>query len=738
MLRVFLLVCLSIALAKENFRAQGAPGTSNDTALEKCIIAGLCTNTTGCCNGHGICKFNGIASSCDCDIPTVCVSGWTRKYNSADNCLTIDATGCCDGSDKFFDGGCHLETDPERSAKGNLLKRMGNSLYSGDGTKDFQAPFDNPSTILTQIDLMVAELNDSSRGTTTTKGNMLGLGLLEFALKDIVDFVYNETDLTPSFYGKTYPKLKWQANTGKVVNGKAIPKQFENAATSVIDLGPLYDHTYRINVSTHISPYINVTVAVDYWNNVHHMSFEFLVVLRYYHAYHTYAARNLEEYFCGQNGIASQITNTCSNEASLGSKQNVLNWIYEQARRSTIRFSQAILEQGTLQILLINGTSNLGLWDSFFNSWFRTDTNPAIGNGPSGNPRASVRHHQEWAGDHTRVSLTQRAISGLDFLISMRNPNTNTAASDVLSNSACLPVPNSVAYDVIALARTPLRKYGSQVASQYKSDLALQFYRVAELGLASYKTHIGQLTNQTTTGVNDIITDYNVFRGSQIEANSTRKFNNIYSSVAVASIVPINDALIVDRSSYWHTDTTGFWTAQNYHPDSQYINLPEAYNYENCYQEDSACTATSTNAAAIVLGYHPDMSILRDDIFEENPAYYRSGGVTFSHPDPNGLLPSTHTFSDYSLKQSNLWRILPEVINPLFYQYDGLNTIAVKQAGSLERYLVNQLVDSIPTNIAWNDGQFDATCYRSDLMSPTCSRAASSIYDGGACTWVLT
>jgi hypothetical protein len=738
MLRVLLLVYLSFALAKENFRVQGTNGATTDQALEHCITDGKCTNETGCCNGHGICQYNGATTACACDNSTVCVP--IRLYNSADNCATINTTGCC--SNYFsLNGECHLPTgDPERGARGNLLKRLGGALYSGDGTQNFQAPFDNPATIVSQIDQFVAQLNDSSRGNTYTKGNMLGLGFLEFAAKDIVDFVVNETDLTPSFYGKTYPKLKWQANTGRTVNGKAIPKQFENNATAVIDLGPLYDRAQRITVSSYSTPYINLTQAVTYWDNIHHMSFEFLVVLKFYHAYHTYAARNLEEYFCGQNDITTAITNTCSIEGQggLGSKQNVLDWIYGQARRSTIRFSQAILEQAVLQILVINGNSIDGLWDSFFEQWFRGDTNPPIGTGPAGVTRSSVRQHQEWTGDKTRADLTQYLISGLDFLISMRNPNTNTSASNLALNSACLPIPNSVAYDVIALASTPLKKYGSQVSSQYKSDLALQFYRMAELGLASYKTHISQLTNQGTTTVSDISVDYNVFRGSQIESNSARQYNSIYASVAIASLVPINDVLIVDRSSYWHTDNNGRWTASQYHPDSQYISLPNAYNYENCYQTGGACTATSTNAAAVVLGYHPDMSILRYDIFEENAAYYRSAGVTFSNPDINGLVSSTYANSDYSLKQANLWRILPEVLNPLFYQYDGLNTLAVKQHGSIDRYIVNQLVDSIPTNIAWNDAQFDSTCFRADIMNGECSRATSSIYDVGACTWVLT
>jgi hypothetical protein len=632
-----------------------------------------------------------------------------------------------------------LETgDPERGAKGNLLKRIGGALYSGDGTQNFQAPFDNPATIVTQIDQMVAQLNDSSRGNTLTKGNMLGLGFLEFALKDIVDFAIsdNQTDLTPNFYGKTYRKLKWQTNTGRTTaSGNVIPKQFENVATAVIDVGPLYDYAPRINVSASKTPFINLTSAVAYWDGVHHMSFEFLVALRFYHAYHIYATRNLEEYFCGQNDLQTAISNTCSIEGSLGSKQNVLDWIFEQARRSTIRFSQAILEQAVLQILVISGSSTAGLWDTFFEEWFRRDADPPVGTGSTGTFKASVRQHQEWTGDQTRADLTQRLVSGLDFLISMRNPNTNTAASNLTLNSACLPIPNSVAYDVIALAYTPLKQYGSQVSSQYRSDLALQFYRVAELGLASYKTHIGQLTNQATTGVSDIVGDYNVFRGSQIEANSTRKYNNIYASVAIASIVPINDVLIVDRSSYWHTDATGIWTGIQYHPDSQYIKLPNS-NYGNCYQTGGTCTTTSTNAAAVVLGYHPDMSNLRDGDFEENPAFYRSVGVTFPQPDTFGLPPSTYEYEDYSVKQTMLWRILPEVLNPLFYQYDGLNSLAVKQAGSITNYLVNQLVDSIPTNIAWNDPIFDGTCYQQSLMSPTCSRATTSTYDGGACTWI--
>jgi len=340
----------------------------------------------------------------------------------------------------------------------------------------------------------------------------------------------------------------------------------------------------------------------------------------------------------------------------------------------------------------------------------------------------------------TRESLSHYMISGLDFLLSMRNPNFNTDAATLLSTTNCEGMPSGwwsqLAADVVNLTHTRLQRYGSRVNSAYKADLALQLYRSLELGLASYKTHIAGLTNAPS--VSDLTQDYNVYYGAQIESNSTRQYKSTMASVAMASIVPMSDVTMVEFTSYWHSDENGFWTGPQYHPDPQFITLP-CYDYTPyCYKDENGdCTTTSVNAAAVVLAYNEDMNILRNGMFEENAAVWRSQGCTF----PGPVAPVTPSTSqdplnpDYYERQAAIWPVIPEFVNTLFYQYDGLNTLAVKQAGSDVRYLPNQLSDSIPTNIGWLDVNYDGFCYQSTYMSPSCVRVDSSIWDNALCQW---
>jgi hypothetical protein len=356
----------------------------------------------------------------------------------------------------------------------------------------------------------------------------------------------------------------------------------------------------------------------------------------------------------------------------------------------------------------------------------------------------SVRLHSEWAGDVTRANLTQHLISGLDFLISLRNPNFNYSASSWLNNTNIEgfggTLPSALALDVVALTHTQLQRYGSKVASNYTADLALQLYRVGELGLASYKTHIGYLTNQSTTGVSDLSQDYNVYYGAQIESNRSRQYLNATASVAMASVVPINDVLIVDRVSYWAYDVNYFWTGANYHPDPQFITLP-AYDFQNCFNGcNQNVENVSSNAAMVVLGYNPEMDdCVTDDCYQvENDPYWRSSGVTNPQPDAAGIYaPSTYgtSYPDFNGRQSSMWRLASNFLNPLYYKYDGLNTLAVHYAGSTTRYLPNQLVDSIPLGIGWNDVNMDGFCYTPSLLASPITRAASDYWATPGCQW---
>jgi hypothetical protein len=358
----------------------------------------------------------------------------------------------------------------------------------------------------------------------------------------------------------------------------------------------------------------------------------------------------------------------------------------------------------------------------------------------------SVRLHQEWAGDVTRVNLTHHLISGLDFLITLRNPIFNYSASSWLNNTHIEgfagTIPSALAFDVVALTHTQLQQYGSKVASNYTADLALQLYRVGELGLGTYKTHIRCLTNQSTTGVSDLSQDYNVYYGAQIETNHSRQYMNATASVAMASVVPINDVLNVDRTSYWYSDTVNyFWQGMNYHPDPQFITLP-AYDFQNCFNGcNQSVENVSSNAAMVILGYNPEMDdCVTDDCFEmENTPMWRSPGCTFASPDTNGIsAPNVYNQAqgvDYTWRQNTMYRLVPEFLNTLYYKYDGLNTLAVHWSGSSVHYLPNQLVDSIPLSIAWSDPNFDGTCYTPSILTPTITRAASDVWETQVCAW---
>jgi hypothetical protein len=209
------------------------------------------------------------------------------------------------------------------------------------------------------------------------------------------------------------------------------------------------------------------------------------------------------------------------------------------------------------------------------------------------------------------------------------------------------------------------------------------------------------------------------------------------ASVAMASIVPISDVTIVERTSYWNADENGYWTGPTFHPDPQFITLP-ASGYQYCYQDSNGdCTTTSINAAAVVLGYNEDMNILRNGMFEEDAAVWRSQGCTFPGPQ-SPTNPSTSqdpVWPDFYERQAVIWPVVVELVNALFYQYDGLNSLAVKQSGSNVRYLANQIVDAIPTNIGFLDVNYDGLCYQPQFMTPSCLRVDSSIWDNGLCTW---
>jgi hypothetical protein len=366
-----------------------------------------------------------------------------------------------------------------------------------------------------------------------------------------------------------------------------------------------------------------------------------------------------------------------------------------------------------------------GFWDPTFNHWFRRDSGVSHGWGFMDQGFESVREGQEFTGDLIRTSFTHQLASGIDFFLSLRNPTINTSVGDLINNFPCDGiVPIAITADVIKYMHTKTQRYGSQIHSA--PDLALALYRANELGL-SYKAAVMELTGSPS--VSDLAEDLNIFYGSQVETNNARKYYDVTASVAMAATAPLSDVIMTVKTSYLHSDDSGFWTTISYHPDPQFFTLP-AYDFGNCYVASGDCTVTSKNAAAILLGYHPDMD------FMEVPEWTRSRGALFPSPMLGyGYMPNAQfdTYTDFQTRRDFQWSTLPEILNPMFYQYDGLGSLAYKQAASTSQYLPNQLVDSVLTDVGFF-GFFDGFCFETSFFDPTCSREDAS-RDSGLCLW---
>jgi len=288
-------------------------------------------------------------------------------------------------------------------------------------------------------------------------------------------------------------------------------------------------------------------------------------------------ARTIEEFlFDGQNSTHSAVTLT----SSLGNWAAAKETIFQQARRSTIRFSQAHLEQDVLQIFLENPFDTEGYHHTFFDQWLRRDvwqTAMETGQEWSISPKAGVRYNQEFVGDHIRADLGHYSISGLDFLISLRNNNWNTASySDLQTSCSFTPEDPTLTWDVLSLQHTQLSRFGSQIRSAYSAELKYNLWLAAQIGLGDYASHVAQLTATSGSGspgsppsVSDLSSPQqadNAYYRSLIESNSIRQYRSRTSSIAfAANAAALNDVLIVDRTGYWARNASGVPTARSFH-----------------------------------------------------------------------------------------------------------------------------------------------------------------------------
>jgi hypothetical protein len=700
---------------KQNFQVQGN-GINSTQALSQCFAANLCTSETGCCNGHGVCTANETTQYCECSTPQECRSGLSPlpTYTGATcDAVSIDPGCCKDGSDDliFAQSGVCVKrdgTDAESGAKGRLLKRLDAASYNDS----IGSTVDPDSQIYSwQHDLLTS-------GTVhLTQFNMMTLGFLQVALKDAVHLdYYNVADQNVTFNGTTYPKVRHQDNTG--VTGS--PKSFEDTATAIADVGPLYDYATKVGGS---GPYIDVTPAVNYWSNTHHMTNEFIVAVKFLGLYHNYVAGNVEDFFCGAHSTnTSNHGNTCT--ITVAEQYNL-------ARRSTIRFWHNLLQSAVLYIGVENESHLEAFDESYFYTWWWRDSTTSPNGGGCQEVYDKIRTGAEFSDGITYSQLNHHLISALDFFISARNPNTNTTAYAAFgSSSPCGFNPANIVYpggqtpaaivqDVFNLFHTKTQRWGSKIHSAYAAETALLLYRAQnELGLSSYKNTISYLKDNITAS--DITTHENVFYGVHKDASASRKYLNTTAFVALAAnIVPLNDVILVDRTGYFAVDQDGYWTSRQFHPDPSLISSPD-YEFANCYKGGGgSCTNTALRGAGVLTSQI--LESLSPEFSSGNTAWFTRGAL---NAGPIDWVPP-HAWDQWS-KENAGFPVLTEIINPLFYQFNGAASMAFKFCDSLDYFLPNVITDAFPSAIGWS-GYLDGQCWQSNLIADGCPRSRTAM-----------
>jgi hypothetical protein len=320
-----------------------------------------------------------------------------------------------------------------------------------------------------------------------------------------------------------------------------------------------------------------------------------------------------------------------------------------------------------------------------------------------------------------------------------------------------------LAKDVVTLLHTPLQRFGSKIKECYRNDLRLQIHRLLELGFDDYRGTFAQLANYDAALVIGAPNNANAYQATVQETATARRYRDLstsIASIALASVVPINDAIWVDRAGYW-ASSGGQWTGSNIHPDPTYFkngggeHLLFSETFTLAYQEGGVYTDAALNAQVALVPFYPPagqkapwgeatpiFDLDKDEAAnfgsEEEPVYIeenqyvtRSRGFAFADPPiVYGVGPSGGSW--YEDRRIVMWKTLPEFLNPLFHQYDGFKSHAVKQTPSLVRYLPNQFVDSIPTNIGWQDIVFDTTCFQ---YIGNCYRDSTNGFNGN-CVYV--
>jgi hypothetical protein len=288
-----------------------------------------------------------------------------------------------------------------------------------------------------------------------------------------------------------------------------------------------------------------------------------------------------------------------------------------------------------------------------------------------------------------------------------------------LDSGACDGIiPVAIAADVINLLHTKTQRYGSQIGELYKGELANLIHNTGLVGLGSYNTEVQALTDTPSVSPSD----YNYYYGGQIESNPDRQYKATTSSTTFASTVVVNAALLAARTGFFHYDQDGVWTSLSFHPDPNVFTFP-SFDWGNCYRVpfNGDCTPIAKNAAAIILAYHPDMDNLYAAVSED---YTRTKGPLFGIPVYGNVMMNAQTdeYIDYYMRTTQQINTDPQFLNALFYQYDGMQSLAIRHSTDLV-YLPPQLFDTLPMNVGWSNKYFDGVCFNERYVDPVCTRS---------------
>jgi hypothetical protein len=406
--------------------------------------------------------------------------------------------------------------------------------------------------------------------------------------------------------------------------------------------------------------------------------------------------------------------NGCTTWVLGQSNQDYSDYLYETARRSTIRFSQGVIEQNVLLSLIENTVDDHGQYETMYENWFNRQNYY--------NVPTLIRYsqHQDFQNSPASIQTdySQLHWAGLDHFIGMRNPDlvlTGDVSTTPLGDGSSCGVPvTTLARKIISLTRTPARKFGSRIDPSYSTDLEVIFRRVNELGLADYKTYVQATTD--STNVTGLASDINVFFGSQIETDTNRRYKGAVPYTIIAAGTAINYAITKDPTGYYRRDVANGglqFLSPTFHP----LGI-DTFSQDFCFGDCTGAAYNAWNMLATASDF-PQVSFVANDD--------RSYGALFAQPNQGCYLfadqdvgYSYHGSVGYLTKYYCQGTIWGELTSSLYYQFDGINTYPIRLSDQQEVFLVNPVSDSIPFTLS--PSPFDGICYTETVIDNNCNR----------------